>query len=156
MYKAFIFLLVSAFIFSCEDRDSQTNKIVFVDSIKLFEGFKMKMEYDKILENDLQKEAQLIDSLNILLKNTSDSNSVFRLRKDYYLVEQLYNSKFEQLSARYTKIVSERLNEYIKLFAEDNAFEMIVSGNGGNILYVKETQDYTDKMVEFANQKFEH
>ena len=156
MNKVIYFLAITFLFISCESEVKESKDVVFIDSIKLFESFNMKKEYDKLIEGDLYKEAQLIDSLNVLLENESDSSRIFRLRKDYYMIEQLYNSKFEQLSSRYTQIVSERLNEYIKSFAEENSFDMIVSGSNGAVLYVSDSLDYTDKMIDFANKKFEN
>lgn len=149
-------IVVSAILVACSDDDDQQQSIAFVDSVKLFEQFEMKKEYDKMIEADLAVETKLIDSVGVLLNNATDSNTVFRLRKDYYLIEQMYNTKFEQLSGRYTKIVAERLNEYIKKFAEQNKLDIVVSGGNGNVLYVSEKRDLTEKAVEFVNKEFEN
>jgi Skp family chaperone for outer membrane proteins len=141
-------------LLSCGSDDESSHKIVFVDSTKLFEEFDMKKDYDKKIEEDLKQDAMSLDSMNVLMKNTADSNSIYQLRKDYYVLEQMYNAKFEKLSTRYTKLVADRLNEYIKKFSESKKLELVVSGGNGTILYVKETTDMTKQVVKFSNESY--
>ena len=139
-------------LFSCSENK---NTVVYVNSVKLFEEFSMKTEYDKILEKDLKSEAQLVDSLQTLLEHSNDSLEIFRLRKDYYLAEQLFNDKFEKLSRNYTQSVTERLDDYIAKFAKKNNYQMIVSGNNWAVVYIDEKLDVTEDLIKFANSEFE-
>jgi outer membrane protein len=141
------------FMFACSDKEK--GEIVYVNSVKLFEEFKMKTEYDKVLERDLKAEAMLVDSIQTIMNHTTDSMEMYRLRKDYYIAEKLFNDKFEKLSATYTASVTERLDEYIKKYAIQKEVKMIVSGNNGGVIYVDETVDLTDELIQFANKEFD-
>lgn len=156
MSRMNFYLVFFISILSGCNSNEQTSSIAYIDSVKLFEGFTMKSEYDKMLEGDLSKETKTIDSINVLMNNSKDSISLYKLRKEYFMADKLFNSKFEQLSSKYTTIVNSRLNEYLKEFALANKIDMLISSTDGNVLYVHESKDLTDKMIEFANQKFEN
>lgn len=139
--------------FSCAEKKS--DGIVYVNSVQLFEGFKMKTEYDKILERDLKSEAMRMDSLQTTMDHTTDSMTMYRLRKEYYVADQLFNDKFEKLSGTYTSSVTERLDGYIKQYAKENEIKMILSGNNGGVVYVDDAIDVTEELLKFANNEFD-
>ena len=71
-----ILVLPIALLVSCSE-EKTAPAIVFVDSVRLFEEFNMKKEYDRILETDLKQESSLMDSIRILMENADDSMTVF-------------------------------------------------------------------------------
>ncbi len=146
-------ILCLFFVFSCSEK--KEDEIVYVNSVQLFEGFKMKAEYDKILERDLKSEAMQIDSLQTIMEHTTDSMTMYRLRKEYYVADQLFNDKFEKLSGTYTASVTERLDSYIKQYAKENGIKMILSGNNGGVVYIDDAMDVTDELVKFVNNEFD-
>lgn len=154
MKKYSIYGLVMCLLTACSESDQQS-KIVFADSVKLFESFEMKKAYDEILEQDLRQESMLIDSIGVLLEHADDSMRVFALRKDYYVAEQLFNSKFDQLSAKYTQMVTERLNAYMEEFGKERDYDLLLSGGNGSVLYVKDKVDVTEELIDYVNMKFE-
>lgn len=143
-------------IVSCSKKND--SEIVFIDTIKVFEGFDMKKDYDKKLENDLVKESQLMDSVNQLLNKATQANDelgILKLKKDYFLAEKILNEKFQKLSQKYTSEVNERLNEYIKEFGKKNEYDFILGSSGqGNIMYVKEGHEVTSEVISFVNENY--
>lgn len=152
IYKIFVFTLLLCLI-GCGESVTK-DKVVFVDSLKLFEEFEMKLEYDKILERELKQESLLVDSINVLITNSADSVEIYKYRKDYYIAEQLFNSKFEKLSGEYTNLVMEKLNLYIKDYALENQCDFVLSGGNGSILYVNEGKNITEELIKYVNNKF--
>lgn len=153
----YIAAVIGLLLTSCSNQDVPT-KSVFMETAKVFEGFEMKKGYDLRMESDLGREMNLLDSLKQEV-NTSielgDSLTAFKLRKQYYVIEQAYNQKFETLSTQYTTEVNDRLNEYIKAFAEENGYDYVLGSSGqGNIMYAKETLNVTDKLIEYINKKY--
>lgn len=138
---------------SCAEKKSDA--IVYVNSVQLFEGFKMKTEYDKILERDLKSEAMQIDSLQMIMEHTTDSMTMYRLRKEYYVADQLFNDKFEKLSGTYTASVTERLDSYIKQYAKEKGIKMMLSGNSGGVVYVDDVIDVTEELMKYVNNEFD-
>jgi len=154
--KIYVALMVLIFT-SCSSEDN-LKSIGFMQNVKVFEEFEMKKDYDKIMEDEMKNETGLLDSLAILLKGNfdqQDSLSTFKLRKDYYVAEQLYNTKFEQLSTKYTTEVNNRLNTYIEEFSKEKGYIFILgSGGQGNVMYVDETHDITEELIKYANNKY--
>lgn len=148
-------LSISFLLACCSEKKDQSESIGFIDSMKLFESFTMKVEYDKILENDLLAETVALDSLSTLINSATNVQILTKLKREYQVAEQLMNNKFEQYSMKYTKLVTARLDEYVKEFAKDKNLDIVFSGNNGTVLFVKESNDFTEEMITYANKKFE-
>lgn len=134
---------------------SSDQKIVYIDMARVFEGFEMKKDYDARIEKDLSAESHLLDSVNKLMQTASDSISIQKLKKDYYLAEQVFNSKFQSLSQQYTSDVKKRLNQYINEFGEANGYSFILGANGqGSIMYAAKEGDVTKQLIEYVNKKY--
>ena len=157
MKFSFFAVLTALMLVSCSSED-RLKSIGFMQNIKVFEEFAMKKDYDKIMEDEMKNEMNLLDSLGVLLKGNvdqQDSLLIYKLKKDYFLAEQLYNSKFEQLSTKYTTEVNERLNTYIKEFSKEKGYIFILgSGGQGNVMYVEETHDVTEELIKYVNNKY--
>lgn len=143
---------VITFITSCSESNSSI--VGYVNSVKLFEEFEMKTEYDRLLERDLRAEAMLVDSIQTMMDHATDSMELYRLRKDYYVAEQLFNDKFEKLSRNYTTSVTERLDGYIEKYAKQKGYQLILTGTNGGVVYVDDATDITDDLIKFANSEF--
>src|SRR3989338_8962906 len=142
---------------SCSDVETKEQHIVFMENVQVFESFQMKLDYDKKMEQEMKNETSKMDSLTILLNKGgfADSIDVYRLRKEYYVTEQIFNTKFEQLSTQYTKEVNDRLNGYIEEFAKQNKYNLILGGNAnGTVMYVDKKENITDALIEFINAKY--
>lgn len=153
---ASVVLLIAAAIFtSCKDGNSSDQKVVFMDSFKIFEGFAMKKDYDKMLEDQLFAEQHQLDSLGLLVNATTESLELARKKKDYFVAKQLFDQKFTQLSQKYTQEVYARLNEYIKAFGKEKKYSIILGSNGeGNVMYVDKSNDITVDILKYVNQKY--
>lgn len=139
----------------CSSETHDSNSIGFIDSMKLFENFKMKVEYDKILKDDLIRETLILDSITTLLKNSTDKFVIDKLNNEYQITEQLMNNKYDQYSMKYTKIVTTKLDEYINKFSKMKNLDIVFSGNNGTVLFVKDSKDLTDEMIKYANNLYE-
>lgn len=131
-------------------------KIVFMESGKVFEAFEMKKDLDKILEADLKSEAQHMDSLGVILNQSShlDTLELFKLRKAYYVAEELFNRKYEQLAKEYTNQVHERLNLYIEDYSKEKGYSIVLGSSGGNVMYVADAENITENLIEYVNTKY--
>ena len=136
----------------------QTSTSVYMETAKVFDQFEMKKNYDERMESDLSREVNLLDSLkqevNVSIAS-GDSLNAFKLRKQYYVIERAYNEKYQKLSTQYTNEVNVRLNEYVKLFAEENDYDFVMGSSGqGNIMYAKDDLNITEDLIEFINKKY--
>lgn len=150
-------LLVVCGSLSCAGTNSE-GKIGFMDNVQVFEEFEMKKEYDQRMESELRIEVDQLDSLERKINtmiNLQDTIELFRVRKEYYVLDQQYQQKFESLATRYTNEVNDRLNSYIKKYSEKNGYDFILgSGGQGNVMYVKEDKEVTEDLIKFINTEF--
>lgn len=157
-YKLILLYSILAAVTSCGEK-SDSSKIVFMNNVRVFEEFAMKKDYDKKMESELSPEANHLDSLETNINaigNTADTLELFRLRKTYYVSQQQYEQKYQTLSTQYTKEVNDRLNEYVKSYAEKNGVEIVLgSGGQGNVMYVKDALDVTDDLIKYINTAYE-
>lgn len=148
---SFMFLL-----FSCGEENQ--GKIGFMENARVFEGFEMKKDYDKRIEEDMSAEVKMLDSLQLQLGQViqlGDSLKAYQLRRQHYVVEQQYNQKFEEKSNRYTQEVNERLNEYVEKYSEQNGYDFILGSNGqGNVMYANKENNVSDELIKFINAQF--
>lgn len=153
----FGWLSMALMLSSCGSESSE-GKIGFMDNVRVFEEFEMKKDYDQRMEVELRSEVNQLDSLERKINtmiSLQDTIELFRVRKEYYVLEQQYQQKFESLATRYTNEVNDRLNGYIKKYSEKNGYDFILgSGGQGNVMYVKENKEVTEKLIEFINKEF--
>jgi outer membrane protein len=156
LFKTAIIAFLFISIVSCSESEKQ--KIVFMDTFKVFEGFEMKKDYDQKIEKELKYESQLLDSVGVLLNSatqTKDELAVMKFKKDYYIAEKLFNEKLQTLSQKYTSEVNTRLNEYLKEYGKEKGYDFILGSSGqGNIMYVQESNEVTEDVLKFVNVKY--
>ena len=66
MKFSFFAVLTALMLVSCSSED-RLKSIGFMQNIKVFEEFAMKKDYDKIMEDEMKNEMNLLDSLGVLL-----------------------------------------------------------------------------------------
>ncbi|AXT18310.1 OmpH family outer membrane protein [Flavobacteriaceae bacterium AU392] len=131
--------------------------LVYIDNIKLFNAFNMTKEIRSIEEAKINVAGKQIDSLYNRLQTLTDKDSSFKSLQQ----EITYKSKaFQELRDNYTQNLSQdvwnRLNIYIKEYAEKNNLEIILGTSGdGNVMYAQEGINITNNILEFSNQKYE-
>lgn len=153
-------LMISSLMFvGCSSEgNQQQGSSVFIENTRVFEEFEMKKDYDLKIEKELQVEKNQVDSLASILSQSSDKDSltIYAIRREYYVAEQAFNQKFEELSVQYTNEVNTRLNGYIKLFSEEKGYDFIFGASGqGNIMFVKDELNVTEDLINYINKKYD-
>ncbi|MGV3631920.1 MAG: OmpH family outer membrane protein [Bacteroidota bacterium] len=137
---------------------AKNEKIVYMDNVKVFDSFEMKKDYDLLIGKELQSESAELDSLANLIGSyglKGDTLYAFSLKKDYFLRKQSFDKKFSQLSQKYTQAVYEKLNGYIKEFAESKSYDLVLGASGeGNIMFVSEKLDVSEELITYINSKY--
>jgi outer membrane protein len=134
---------------------SNEQKVVFMDSYLVFEEFKMKKDYDRKLEKELQTDQASLDSLGRMLNGAKDAMKIGALKKEFTVRKMAFDEKFKELSQQYTSEVYVRLNEYIKAFGKQHRYNMILGSNGdGNVMYVDNQQDVTKELIAYINETY--
>ncbi|MFI0429531.1 OmpH family outer membrane protein [Mariniflexile sp. HMF6888] len=138
--------------------NKQKQEIVYIDNVKLFNGFNMTKDIKIVEEAKINKQGKELDSLYAIFQTITDKEDV----SSKHLQQQIaYKSKaFQELQDNYTHHLSNtiwnRLNGYIKEFAQANNFKIILGTSGnGNVMHGDETIDITTQILAFSNKKYE-
>jgi len=139
----------------------QTNseqKMVYVDTAKLFNEFFMTKDI-KINQNNILKNASKIqDSLVTIynaLPNKNDEQAN-RLRSLLTLENQKLQELQQNLYQEMNVQVWNRLNGYIKEYNNDNHLDIIFGSNGnGTIMHAKDALNKTDAILIYVNNRYE-
>jgi outer membrane protein len=157
---AIVIILIAFLIWIKSQEESYVNKVVYVDTMKVFEKFQMKKELDRIIEKDMMQDSQRLDSLGRVLDGASKNKltpvaSLEILKQQYVGYKEQLDEKFQKLSADYTNQVYERLNMYMEEFGKTNGIRMIIGGNEqGTVMYVDKTADLTEDVIVYVNKKY--
>lgn len=111
------------------------------------------------MENTLRAlvDEMKMDSINInKVKLNQDHQKFYFLQKSYYEYRQKTEQKAQQEDKSMTEGVMNQVNNYIKAFAQQEGYDVIISNTQmQNIGYVNEASDVTKQLIEFANKKYE-
>ncbi|MGJ8734793.1 MAG: OmpH family outer membrane protein [Cellulophaga sp.] len=132
--------------------------IVYIDNVQLFNGFNMTKDIKTIEEAKVNVQGKELDSLYTLLQSIKDQENM-----SFKSIQQqiAYKSKaFQELQDNYTHNLSQnvwnRLNTYIKTYAQEHHLKIILGTSGnGNVMFAEESINITNQILEFSNKKYE-
>jgi len=143
-------------------------KIAYIDTIKLFNGFDMKVELEKKMNaNELGYQATL-DSIKIeinglyqileSLEENERQDIIGRIKKAQYVLEtkekDLGQKAFNDRTM-FNEQIQSQLNTYLETYGQENGFDLLLGANGqGNILYVQKKIEKTIDAIAFVNTKY--
>ncbi|MCT4579998.1 MAG: OmpH family outer membrane protein [Flavobacteriales bacterium] len=154
--------LVLLLITSC----SKTEKTGYIKMGELFEAFELKKQLTGQLEQTVNARKNVLDSLKLNLEmmvagikanETNDSlKQAFLFSKEQYLAkQQQFESENQQLQQQYDNQIWTQLNEYVENYGQEQQLGYIFGANGsGAIMYGKESNDITQEVIKYVNQKF--
>lgn len=143
-------------------------KIGIVDLPFLYASFdyqkELKIQFDNQVKSISQKEDSLEQYMNLYEKelitatefNDNDKNVLFeREYKKYLSGKEYYAYQTDSLSKDFTQKIWKQLNSYVEEFGKENDYLMIVGTQGdGNVMYVKESANITNELIEYVNKKY--
>lgn len=135
-----------------------TKKIVVVDAIKLFNGFRMKQEMEQEVAVVLKSMNARCDSLATVLKAMESSGKdLDRSVLDAYREARTgVDQQYESSNAEINQQVWKRLNIMLADFGKQRNYGVVVGANGmGSVLYNSETYDVTEEAIKFVNNAYE-
>ena len=88
-------------------------------------------------------------------KNVIEIRDFELKREEFIMRKQKFEQDQEQLTADYNNQIVSQINQYVKEFGKENAYDVIIGSNGdGTVMYGKEEMDITDEVLNFINQKY--
>ncbi len=146
---------------------SSNSGYVIIDNTKIYDGFKMKIHYQKEIENRMLTERNILDSMRIELKilhlKSQNNPNDKTLAKEVEIKNNELNvfqvrakANAEELAEKYENQIWSQINQYVREYGKKNKFKMIFGAAGdGSIMYVDENADYTNVVLNYINEKYE-
>lgn len=143
-----VFLLgVIIYLFS-----QRSERIVYIDTIKLLNEFNYKKDLEREYEKSLISSKNHYDSIAVLVNMQPGNDTLQYLLKEE---EQRFAGVYGQIKDNITKKSWERLEPLIKQFGAQHKYKVIIGANGmGTVLYGDEHNDKTPQLIEFINKEY--
>ncbi len=130
-------------------------EVVYVDNVKLFDGFYMTKEMKKIGESQFNFQKSKIDSLYTKIQKSNPAEQQV-LMKEYVALKGNLEQFNRQFAYEETQKIWERLNSYINEFSAEKKYKLIIgSEKKGDVLYADEEVNITNELVNYVNSKYE-
>ena len=143
-------------------------RMAYLEMGKIYEGFKLKKEFETKLKSSENIYAHQLDSVKFLiselyneLKNQKDMDKI-KLEKLQQL-ERVFQHKSQQqeesqqrITADYTEKIWKRINGYVEEYGKSRNYQYIFGANGmGSIMYGNNADNITEEMMAYINSKYE-
>jgi outer membrane protein len=136
----------------------KSNKeIVYVDTVKLFDGFVMTKEMKRVGEKEFNSRKLVLDNLYSNLQSPTISASEKKILMQQFIQGKEELEQFNQTfaSEQTTKIWS-RIKSYTAEFSKDKNYQLVVgSDNKQVVLFADEKIDVTNDLLTYLNKKYE-
>lgn len=136
---------------------SEKRVIVYVDSVKLFEGFKMTKEMKRVGEKEFNDRKLVLDNLYSSLQGSSVSVLQKKELMQQFIQGKEELEQFNQtFASEQTQKIWSRIRSYTSEFSKDQNYQLIVgSDNKQMVLFADEKIDVTNDLLTYLNKKYE-
>jgi len=136
-------------------KDSQP-EVVYIDKVKLFDGFRMTVEMKKVGEKEFANRKTAIDALYAQLNAAVDSKQKMRILDDISLAKQDLEKFSATFASEESNKIWTRINSYTATFSTNQNYKMIIGTEGWRtVLYGDKSLDKTSELLSFINKKYE-
>ena len=136
----------------------KSNKeIVYVDTVKLFDGFVMTKEMKRVGEKEFNSRKLFLDNLYSNLQSPTTSASEKKGLMQQFIQGKEELEQFNQTFAtEQTAKIWSRIRSYTSEFSKEKNYQLIVgSDNKQTILFADENIDITNDLLTYLNKKYE-
>jgi outer membrane protein len=133
------------------------NKVVYVDNVKLFDGFNMTKELKRIGEKQFNARKLQLDSLYVKLQSPAISEKDKKSLMPQFIQGKQELEQFNQnfANTEVTKIWS-RIHDYTDEFSKQHSYKLIIgSENKQAVLFADDDINITGELLSFINKKYE-
>lgn len=156
--NGFLLIALLALFSFCFLNQSNT-EIVYVDNVRLFNGFNMSKDLGKLNNQKIQKQKKKLDSLYTvytILREQKNSEKSEELESQLRIEDQELRKINEYFSKEVSQQVWNRLNQYIEEYGKAQGYQIILGTQGtGSIMFAQEGLEITESVLAYANNKYE-
>ncbi len=140
------------------------DKVVFIDTVKVYNEFDLKQELESKLKRQDADRRVVVDSLKLELNElygrseNPEGELLSKIQTTQYQLEHTegkVNQLYQATANKYSEEILTQLNQYLKDFGEASDFELIVGANAqGTVIYGSEGKDVTQEAIEYVNKRY--
>lgn len=139
---------------------SEKNPVVYVDNVKLFNGFNMAKDLSASHTKKMNKQRKRVDSIYQEFQKyaqAKDEKQVEQTRHVLQNEDKLLTDMQEYFKNEVSQQVWQRINTSLKKYGEKQGYELVLGANGnGSVMYANQaTVDITDSFLAYANAEYE-
>jgi outer membrane protein len=132
-------------------------EIVYVDSVKLFDGFVMTKEMKRVGQKEFNARKLVLDNLYSSLQSATKTAAEKKAIMQQFIQgkEELEQFNHVFVAEQTTKIWS-RIKSYTSEFSKNKNYQLVIgSDNKEMVLFADEKIDITEDLLVFLNKKYE-
>lgn len=150
-------LIIVLIIFIALKLNPSKSKIIYVNNVKVFEGFNMTKELKKVGEKEFNNRKLHLDSLYSKLQSPEISSLDKKNLMQLFIQEKEELNQFnDYFGAEQSSKIWARIRSYSSEFSKENDYQIILgSDNKGNVLFADESIDITNDLLTYINKKYE-
>nr|WP_315252449.1 OmpH family outer membrane protein [uncultured Flavobacterium sp.] len=136
----------------------KSNKeIVYVDNVKLFDGFIMTKEMKRAGEKEFNSRKSVLDNLYSDLQSPAISASEKKQLMQQFIQGKEELEQFNQVfGSEQTAKIWSRIKSYTAEFSKDKNYQLIIgSDNKQTVLFADDKIDVTNELLTYLNKKYE-
>lgn len=132
-------------------------KIVYVNSIQVFDGFAMTKEMKRVGEKEFNSKKLILDNLFSNLQSPKISASQKKELMQQFIQGKEELEQFNQtFVAEQTTQIWSRIKSYTAEFSKDKNYQLVLgSDNKQIVLFADEKIDVTNELLTYLNKKYE-
>ncbi|MBL7711888.1 MAG: OmpH family outer membrane protein [Chitinophagaceae bacterium] len=143
----------------CWMMKGNTKEIVVVDAVKLFNGFKMKIEMEETAAVKLKQMNHKSDSLGNIIKVLQSNQKPIDdgLVSEYRNALAALEAEYQQSNRDINEQVWKRINPILAEFGKERNSGVVIGANGmGTVLYNDPSYDKTEEAIIYLNRSYEN
>ncbi len=152
-------LLLGLIVFFFFKYSDDTEEIVYIDNIRLFNGFNMTKDLNQINGKKVKAQKKKLDSLYVIygiLRDNNQTDKLEALEAQLRGTDKELKDMNERFSSELSQAVWNRLNTYIQKYSLANSYKIVLGTQGqGNVMFAQEAIDITDAFISYANTNYE-
>lgn len=145
----------------------------YVDVSKVYSGFEMKKEYEKIIKNQEVSNRNTVDSLELDLRQISmriekmdsvhqknqyrdEIGNFLQKREKYMQIKNSLEYNYKNNVQTYDEKIWKQINMAVTDFGKDRGYDYIFGAIGnGSMMYASEGDNVTDEFLKYLNKKYQ-
>ncbi len=152
-------LILSASALTLAILNMQNDKtIYFVNNGKLYDGFTLKISYEKQMQVLRNTRRNMLDSIELTVRHLAAKN----MTEEAKYAEAIYMEKAknfdeeeQNLLGEYNQQIWKRLNQYAEEFSKEKQIDLLFGATGnGTLLHANAGIDLTDELISFSNKRY--